>query len=125
MALSEEKKSDRISSSRCQMNWNKIAECVAHELYPKLSNTIKSIIQNDNKHNIGINDFNDKYIDKMIDMLKDKQLSSGQQKYIYDLCKRATIYTPMMTEFILNNENASESNQQELENDATIDLHEA
>ena len=84
-------------SSSNMMTWEMISQCTSHEMYPKIANTIRSIIDNYQQHQIGLNDFNDVTITKMIEILKDKQLPIEEQNYFYNLCQRAKQFVPINT----------------------------
>ena len=81
-------------ATQYQQTWTKIASCVSHEMYGKLSSAIKSIVNN-HKYDIGLYDIDNKHIDKMIDILKTKRnLGIEERVYLKKLCKRAKQFKP-------------------------------
>ena len=79
------------------MNWEMIANCVAHELYPKLANTIRSIASNPIKYSIKSHDVDNDSITKMIILLNQKQVPIEEQQYLRKLCSRAMQFQPYST----------------------------
>eukprot|EP01084_Bolivina_argentea_P017319 32348_1 len=75
-----------------QINWIHIANCVAHEMYPKLSSTIRSII---NQSDIALFDVDQIHINEMLNILKTKRgLAIEEIIYLRKLCNRAINFTP-------------------------------
>eukprot|EP01084_Bolivina_argentea_P121348 215037_1 len=73
-----------------EMNWRMIANCVEHEMYPKLANVMRKIID-DSK--IEPFDLNDKNIDAMISILE-KKIGVEESRYLRKLINRA-IHQPL------------------------------
>ena len=58
---------DKVTSkpdNQYHMNWNMIIQCVSQEMYPMIANNIQSIIDNIKEYKIGVNDFDNKHINK-------------------------------------------------------------
>ena len=94
MAGTEEKYSESVDKDS-KMNWEKIANCVSHELYPKLANTIRSIITNAKQHGIDSNDLDNHHISKMKSILSTKKVPIEEQEYLEKLCFRARKFIPI------------------------------
>eukprot|EP01084_Bolivina_argentea_P311452 539095_1 len=85
------------------INWMNIANCIQHEMYPKLANVVRATIK-DTKIDIGLYDLDKKHIDQMIEILKSKRnLAVEERMYLGKLCYRAAKFTP------ITNENRHES----------------
>eukprot|EP01084_Bolivina_argentea_P309263 534943_1 len=74
------------TSTSFQMDWMKICECISHEMWPKLSSIIKSIIREKNIDNYQINNEN---IKNIIDSLTTRTIEIEPIKYLQKLIKRA------------------------------------
>ncbi len=68
------------------MDWMKICECISHEMWPKLSSIIKSIIREKNIDNYQINNEN---IKNIIDSLRTRTIQIEPIQYLQKLIKRA------------------------------------
>eukprot|EP01084_Bolivina_argentea_P132096 233106_1 len=92
-----------------KMSWDHILEAIKHEMYPKLSSAIKSIINySNNQQNMQVNeddekntikielyDLTDKSRDNVIEFLKEKRkLKIEERKYLYGLINRARSFNP-------------------------------
>eukprot|EP01084_Bolivina_argentea_P210685 358506_1 len=69
-----------------KMDWMKICECISHEMWPKLSSIIKSIIREKNIDNYQINNENVKSI---IGSLRARTIQIEAVQYLQQLIKRA------------------------------------
>eukprot|EP01084_Bolivina_argentea_P048723 89731_1 len=77
------------------MNWMNIANCIQHEMYPKLANVIRATI-NDKEIGIGLYDLGGKHIDKMIEVLQTKRnLALEETNYLNKLCRAAMKFVPV------------------------------
>eukprot|EP01084_Bolivina_argentea_P311447 539090_1 len=90
----------RASRTRKQtrgiINWMHIANCVQHEMYPKLANIIRRII-NGKDQKIGLYDVDN--IDKMVHILKtERHLTVEETNFLYKLYERAMKFTIMTTD---------------------------
>ncbi len=75
-----------------KMDWLKICECISHEMWPKLSSIVTSIIREKNINNFEINNEN---IKNIIDALKRRTIEIEPITYLQELIKRAIKYTPI------------------------------
>eukprot|EP01084_Bolivina_argentea_P284385 487390_1 len=80
-----------VLSLSFKMDWMKICECISHEMWPKLSFIIKSIIEQ--KH-ININNMNDDNIEIIIDSLKNRDIDPEPIQYLQKLMQRAIKFAP-------------------------------
>eukprot|EP01084_Bolivina_argentea_P311451 539094_1 len=80
------------------INWINIANCIQHEMYPKLANVVRATIK-DTQIDIGLYDLDKKHIDQMIEILKSKRnLAVEERMYLGKLCYRAAKFTPITDE---------------------------
>eukprot|EP01084_Bolivina_argentea_P298594 514598_1 len=71
------------------ISWAHVINCMNHEMYPKLSAAIRSIIY-DNKHKIDPHDLDEKHSNKIIDILNTKRhLLFDERNYLEKLIHRA------------------------------------
>eukprot|EP01084_Bolivina_argentea_P281296 481260_1 len=78
-----------------KLRWTHIANCVNHEMYPKLGSIILAII-NDDSSSIEMYNVDNKYIDSMLQMLKNKRnLAVEERTYLKKLCQRAMKFIPI------------------------------
>eukprot|EP01084_Bolivina_argentea_P048722 89729_1 len=85
----ENQKIKKFYRSMYAINWMSIANCIQHEMYPKLANVIRATI-NDKGIGIGLYDLEQKYIDKMIEILQTKRnLALEETNYLRKLCHAA------------------------------------
>ena len=78
-----------------KLNWIHVASCVHHEMYPKLSSVIRSIIKQENQH-FGLHNLEDHAIKKMLRFLKkQKNLGIEEGNYLSNLVIRARSFTPI------------------------------
>eukprot|EP01084_Bolivina_argentea_P010471 19501_1 len=95
-----------------EIHWMNIANCVQHEMYPKLANIIRATI-NDTQIDIGLYDLEKKHIDEMIDILKTKRnLAVEERMYLEKLCYRAVKFTA-----ITDDNHADFVNYEDVKND--------
>ena len=79
---------DEIDAVMNQRSWSNIANCVKHEMYPKLGSTIQSIVDRDANGLYNVVD--DKSTDQMMETLKnDRHLAAEERVYIRKLIQRA------------------------------------
>ena len=72
-----------------ELNWDRICECIGHEMWPKLASSIRGIV-NDQKNNIKSDDFSDKTVQEIIEILKAKRnLAIEERMYFKALVQRA------------------------------------
>eukprot|EP01083_Nonionella_stella_P024995 68841_1 len=71
-----------------RMNWMYIANCVHHEMYPKLANVMRSLV-NSSETNVGLYDLDQVHIDTIIHSLKRGKLVVEERRYLRKLCQRA------------------------------------
>ena len=98
MAQTEEKYSSSTSGNAkgsIDMDWEMIAKCVSHEMYPKIANNIRSIINNKEKCSVTSSQFTDQTIEKVMDAMKSEHLPIEEQTYLLTLFKRAKTYIPI------------------------------
>eukprot|EP01084_Bolivina_argentea_P127048 224768_1 len=69
-----------------KMDWTKICECVAHEMWPKLSSIIKTIIS---ENNINISTINSESINIIVETLKCRNTAIESIQYLKKLIQRA------------------------------------
>eukprot|EP01084_Bolivina_argentea_P285614 489822_1 len=74
-----------------RISWNHVANCAAHEMSPKLSSTILSIIDKDHSNYKSNADID---LDEMIKILSKRHLGTDEIKYFRTLYQRATQFTP-------------------------------
>eukprot|EP01084_Bolivina_argentea_P309262 534940_1 len=82
---SENKTDKSVTHTGFKMDWMKICECISHEMWPKLSSIIKSIIRENNIDNYQINE----NIKNIIDSLTTRTIEIEPIKYLQKLIKRA------------------------------------
>eukprot|EP01084_Bolivina_argentea_P277812 474437_1 len=89
-SISNDEKPNKIETNENQidfkMDWMKICECICHEMWPKLSNIIKSIIREKAIDNCAVNNEN---IKNIIDSLTTRTIEIEPIKYLQKLIKRA------------------------------------
>ena len=89
---------DEIKSaidSQFKPNWIHVANCVHHEMYPKLSSAICSIIKQENKH-FDVHNLEDQAIENMLKCLKkQRNLGIDEGNYLYHLVIRTRSFTPI------------------------------
>ena len=74
------------------MDWMKICNAIQHEVYPKVSSVVKSII---NKNNINKMDLSPNTVNTVIEKLKSKNIATEPREYIKKLIERAKRFKPM------------------------------
>eukprot|EP01084_Bolivina_argentea_P146495 256492_1 len=86
------------------MNWKNVCQCVKQQMWPKLSSTIKSIVDNSTSDNASIfwdNGITDESIDVVINQLKEKRhLPAEEREHLRKLIGRTKNFTP-----VINNHN--------------------
>ena len=83
-----------FNKTQFKMSWNHITNCIKHEMYPKLANTINSIINNQNQEiRIGLHDIDKHSCNKLLQYLKtQRKLGFEEREYLSNLFKRARSY---------------------------------
>eukprot|EP01083_Nonionella_stella_P126615 383324_1 len=71
------------------MDWNKIIECVKHEMWPKLGSIMKGILRSNQKEMMGC-EVKEQDIKIVIDALKEKRIAAESIDYLQTLIQRAT-----------------------------------
>ena len=73
-----------------ELDWDRICNCIGHEMWPKLASSIRAIV-NEAKNEIKSKDFSEeKNVEKIIDILKNKRnLVIEERTYLKQLIKRA------------------------------------
>ena len=89
---------DEIESAidiQFKLNWMHVANCVHHEMYPKLSSAIRSIIKQENQH-FELHNLEDQAIKKMLRFLKtQRNLGIEERNYLSNLVIRTRAFTPL------------------------------
>ena len=76
-------------------SWIHVANCVHHEMYPKLSSAIRSIIKQENQH-FNVHDLEDQAIKSMLKYLKkQRNLGIEERNYLSNLVIRTRAFTPI------------------------------
>ena len=85
------------------LNWDRICNCIAHEMWPKLASSIRGIVSEE-KNEISADPFCDeKSMDKIIEILKVKRnLVVEERKYIKALVERARKWNETQTKAVTN-----------------------
>jgi len=87
------------------LNWERICNCIAHEMWPKLASTLRGIL-NEEKHEIKSENISEESIDKIIEILKGKRnLANEERIYFKALAQRA------MESFKATNESAPSTHE--------------
>lgn len=93
-----------VSNEKFKMNWILICEGLKHEMYPKLSNTIRSMViteeEKSNNHNkIYLHDIDTNNINKVINYLKkQRKLAIEERIYLRNFIKRAMQFIPITSD---------------------------
>ena len=82
-------------NSKFVLSWKHICNRIGHELFKKLQWSIEAIIDNEN-YNIAQNDFTQKTINNLLNILSTKRNVPKQQKnYLLDLINRSKQFIPI------------------------------
>ncbi len=75
-----------------ELNWDRICNCIGHEMWPKLASSIRGIV-NEQKNEIKSEDFSEESIEKIIEILKGKRnLAIEERIYLKALTERAKAF---------------------------------
>eukprot|EP01084_Bolivina_argentea_P193897 332639_1 len=93
------KQMDKNQEIEFRMSWYNVCKCVRQEMWPKLANALKSIVNNDDKttkDKIDPHDLSNNAIDKIIQNLKSKRhLAIEERKYLKELIARSRLFIPV------------------------------
>eukprot|EP01083_Nonionella_stella_P083159 229783_1 len=95
------------------MNWNKIIECVGHEMWPKLGSIMKAILRLDTND---VGEVKKEDIDKVIAALKKKGIAAESINYLEKLIQRAMCFYANQNQY-QNDESESDTDFEALLND--------
>eukprot|EP01084_Bolivina_argentea_P256590 432054_1 len=95
-AADDSKELRETYNNNFHMNWTYICNAIQHEMWPKLANAVRAIINNEDetKHKkIDLNDLSQQCIDNVINILRnDRYLALEERQYLRSLIKRATTF---------------------------------
>eukprot|EP01083_Nonionella_stella_P157109 509652_1 len=98
------------------MDWDKIIECVRHEMWPKLGSIMKAILRANEKETTGC-EVNEEDITLVLDTLEDKRIASESITYLKQLIQRAMQLNVKPNQHQYDHESENENDFEALLND--------
>eukprot|EP01083_Nonionella_stella_P054254 143265_1 len=98
------------------VDWDKIIECVRHEMWPKLGSTMKAILRANEKETTGC-EVNEEDITLVLDTLEDKRIASESITYLKQLIQRAMQLNVKPNQHQYDHESENENDFEALLND--------
>eukprot|EP01084_Bolivina_argentea_P299751 516725_1 len=92
--LCSELKMKNLKKMLNDIDWFKACNGIAHELWPKLASTVKTIVSNKD-NNIDVQQVNQMNIDKVMETLRGRYLGVEEQYYLKQFLIRAASFTPI------------------------------
>eukprot|EP01083_Nonionella_stella_P313891 1128631_1 len=98
------------------VDWDKIIECVRHEMWPKLGSIMKAILRANEKETTGC-EVNEEDITLVLDTLEDKRIASESITYLKQLIQRAMQLNVKPNQHQYDHESENENDFEALLND--------